>query len=76
MAGVEFSSEDKAQECRERKTGQDFERSAKEIGLIRPKQNSQEKVHRLMSRLNLDRTQAAIILCGFYLFFSLAGNYK
>jgi queuosine precursor transporter len=27
-----------------------------------------------MSRLNLDRTQAAIILCGFYLFFSLAGN--
>ncbi|MDD4487137.1 MAG: VUT family protein, partial [Methanothrix soehngenii] len=25
-------------------------------------------------RLKLDKTQATIILCGFYLFFSLAGN--
>ena len=26
------------------------------------------------SRLSIDRTQASIILCGLYIFFSLAGN--
>jgi hypothetical protein len=25
-------------------------------------------------KIELDRTQTAIVLCGFYLFFSLAGN--
>ena len=37
------------------------------------------KILRLMKvpripKIELDRTQTAIILCGFYLFFSLAGN--
>lgn len=74
MAGERLISEDKAHEDRERMSRPDFERPAEEIELHRPKQNAQERVHRLLSRLNLDRTQAAIILCGFYLFFSLAGN--
>jgi queuosine precursor transporter len=74
MAWIGPSSEDKAKEGRERRPKPDFERPADENGLLRPKQSSQERVHGLMSRLNLDRTQAAIILCGFYLFFSLAGN--
>lgn len=34
----------------------------------------QNKVHALLSRPRLDKTQAAIVLCGFYIFFSLAGN--
>ena len=62
MAGVGFSSEDKVQEGREGRPRPDFERSAEVYGLHRPKQSSQEKVYRLLSRLNLDRTQAAIIL--------------
>jgi queuosine precursor transporter len=74
MAEVGFRSEDKSQEGCERRTRPDFERPAKESGKKKPKQSSQEKVQSLLSRLNLDRTQAAIILCGFYLFFSLAGN--
>lgn len=74
MAGVVFISEDKVQEGREGRPKPDFERSAEVNGLHKLKQSSQEKVYRFLSRLNLDRTQAAIILCGFYLFFSLAGN--
>ena len=33
-----------------------------------------EKVHKLLSKLHLDKVQATIVLCGFYLFFSFAGN--
>jgi uncharacterized PurR-regulated membrane protein YhhQ (DUF165 family) len=36
--------------------------------------SAKDRVHQQLCKLNLDRTQAAIILCGFYLFFSLAGN--
>jgi hypothetical protein len=74
MAEVRFNSEDKAQEGHKRRPRPDFQGPAEDSGLLRPKQSGQEKVHRLFFRLNLDRTQAAIILCGFYLFFSLAGN--
>lgn len=37
-------------------------------------ESGRKKVLTLFSSLNLDKTQATIILCGFYLFFSFAGN--
>src|SRR5512136_1623212 len=36
--------------------------------------SAKDRVHQQLCELNLDRTQAAIILCGLYLFFSLSGN--
>jgi|WetSurSiteA1Bulk_404760.scaffolds.fasta_scaffold10626_4 queuosine precursor transporter len=36
--------------------------------------SAKDRAHQQLCKLNLDRTQAAIILCGFYLFISLSGN--
>jgi uncharacterized integral membrane protein (TIGR00697 family) len=33
-----------------------------------------EHIHNLLSKLNMDKVQATVILCGLYLFFSFAGN--
>jgi uncharacterized PurR-regulated membrane protein YhhQ (DUF165 family) len=36
--------------------------------------SAKERTHELLCKLNLDKTQTAIILCGLYIFFSLVGN--
>ena len=63
MAEEGLISGEKAQ--KRSQNGEDLPRSGDSLRI---------KVHGLLSRLHIDRTQAAIILCGFYLFFSLAGN--
>lgn len=37
-------------------------------------ENESERVELKMNKIRIDRTQASIILCGLYLFFTLAGN--
>jgi hypothetical protein len=87
MVGERLSSREKGQKGREEVLRPGFEilgeegehrysDSVRNRDSIGNRDSSQDRVHRLLSRLNLDRTQAAIILCGFYLFFSLAGEYN
>jgi uncharacterized integral membrane protein (TIGR00697 family) len=48
--------------------------SGKMLGQTAPLASAPRSTHKKEGMLRLDKTQAAIILCGLYLFFSFAGN--